>query len=366
MKKKPKKRRPAIIRIPKRRKPTASIDSSALLRDVATHARLAEGAEGVRRILRTVFVAQQIPIRNIAQQVGLPVPVVAAVRGELEKRGILTRRGGVSLSDEGLGVVQSELGISCRKRFARPSAPPTPAILDDVRERLAEIAATRPKVNVKLDQSHATPETVLKRAVYLYEHDALEGRNLLILGDDDLTSVGVGLLAQHLELALGQVVVLECDQRLIAFLNAVNKREGLPIGVIARDLREDLPATLCGQMDGFVTDPPYTLPGLALFGSRGAAALASEVGKQGFVSFGRRSPAETAQAMASLIQMGFAPVEIVPEFNEYVGAQVLGGVSQMIHLISTGKPQPLVTGPYHGALYTADCKRQRQSDRSSY
>lgn len=360
------KRSPTITLIPKRRKPTAFVEGGALLREVATHARLAEGAEGVRRILRTVFAAEKIPIRNIAQQVGLPVPVVAAVRGELEKRGILTRKGGVSLSDEGLGIVQSDLGISCRKRFARPSAPPTPAILDDVRERLAEIAESRPKVDVKLDQSHATPETVLKRAVYLYEHDALEGRNLLILGDDDLTSVAVGLLAQHLELALGQVVVLECDRRLIAFLDAVSEREGLPVTRIARDLREDLPASLCGQMDAFVTDPPYTLPGLALFASRGAAALAPEVGKQGFVSFGRRPPAETAQALASLIQMGFAPVEIVPEFNEYVGAQVLGGVSQMIRLISTGKPQPLVTGTYRGPLYTADCKRRRQSDRASY
>ena len=360
------KRRPTITLIPKRRKPTAFVDGGALLREVATQARLAEGAEGVRRILRAVFAAEKIPIRNIAQQVGLPVPVVAAVRGELEKRGILTRKGGVSLSDEGLGIVQSDLGISCRKRFARPSAPPTPAILDDVRERLAEIAESRPKVDVKLDQSHATPETVLKRAVYLYEHDALEGRNLLILGDDDLTSVAVGLLAQHLELALGQVVVLECDRRLIAFLDAVAKREGLPVTRIARDLREDLPASLCGQMDAFVTDPPYTLPGLALFASRGVSALAPEVGKQGFVSFGRRPPAETAQALASLIQMGFAPVEIVPEFNAYVGAQVLGGVSQMIRLISTGKPQPLVTGTYRGPLYTADCKRRRQSDRASY
>ncbi|MDE2725016.1 MAG: putative methyltransferase, partial [Gemmatimonadota bacterium] len=63
---------------------------------MASQARLAEGAEGVRRILRTVFMAEEIPVRNVAQEVGLPVPVVAAVRGELEKRGILTRIGGVS------------------------------------------------------------------------------------------------------------------------------------------------------------------------------------------------------------------------------------------------------------------------------
>ena len=326
---------------------------------MATQARLAEGAEGVRRILRTVFMAGQIPIRNVAQEVGLPVPVVAAVRGELEKRGILTRKGGVSLSGEGLSVVQSELGLSCRKRFARPGVPPIPVVLKEVCKRLADIAAKRPKVDVKLDQSHATPETVLRRAVYLYEHDALEGRNLLVLGDDDLTSVAVGLLAQHLEIVLGQVVVLECDGRLVDFLGVISAREGLPITVVARDLRDDIPSDLHGQMDVFFTDPPYTLPGLSLFVSRGASALVPEVGKQGFVSFGRRSPDETARAIGSLIEMGFAPVEIVPDFNEYVGAQVLGGVSQMIRLISTGKPQPLVTGTYRGALYTADLKRRR-------
>ena len=333
---------------------------------MAIQARLAEGAEGVRRILRTVFMAEQIPVRNVAQEVGLPVPVVAAVRGELEKRGILTRKGGVSLTGKGLSVVQSELGLSCRKRFARPGVPPIPVILKEVCGRFADIAERRPEVDVKLDQSHATPETVLRRAVYLYEHDALEGRNLLVLGDDDLTSVAVGLLAQHLEIVLGQVVVLECDGRLVDFLGVISEREGLPITVIARDLREDIPGDLCGQMDVFFTDPPYTLSGLSLFVSRGASALVPEVGKQGFVSFGRRSPDETVQAIGSLIEMGFAPVEIIPDFNKYVGAQVLGGVSQMIRLISTGKPQPLVTGTYRGALYTADLKRRRQGDRASH
>ena len=353
-------RRQRIQLIPKRRKRELAADGQGLLIDVATDARLAEGPEGVRRVLRTVFMSEHIPIRNLAQEVGLPVPVVAAVRGELEKRGILTRKGGVSLTDEGLAVVQSELGISCRQRFARPGVPPTPAILDDVRERLAEIAESRPKVDVKLDQSHATPETVLKRAVYLYENDALEGRNILILGDDDLTSIGVGLLAKHLNISLGHVVVLEYDRRLVDFLGETHKKEGLASSVVAHDLREDIPSDFFGQMDVFLTDPPYTLAGLSLFVSRGVSALLPEVGKMGFVCFGRRTPAETAQAVGALVEMGFAPVEILPVFNEYVGAQVLGGVSQMIRLVSTGALKPLVTGTYQGTLYTADRKRKRR------
>ena len=95
---------------PKRLENATAIDGQELLSEVASGARLAEGSEGVRRILRAVFLAESIPIRNLSQSVGLPVPVVAAVRGELEKRRILTRKGGVALTDDGLALVQAYMG----------------------------------------------------------------------------------------------------------------------------------------------------------------------------------------------------------------------------------------------------------------
>ena len=327
---------------------------------MALGARLAEGPEGVRRILRTVFLEGAVPIRNLAQMVGLPVPVVAAVRGELEKRRILTRKGGVALTEDGDKAVRDLLGFSSTVRFARPDYPPTPASLDAVRTRLAELGAKRPKVDVKLDQSHATAETILKRAVYLYQNDGLEGRDVLILGDDDLTSLALGLLAKTLNLSLGRIVVLEFDKRLVAYLTEVAEEEQLPITVLTHDLREEISVELVEQFDVFLTDPPYTLPGLELFVSRGARALLPQVGKQAYVCFGRRTPSETASAMGALVKMGFAPVEIFPNFNAYDGAQVLAGVSQMIRLVTTGKPNPLVVGTYEGDLYTADHKRKRR------
>jgi len=347
---------------PKRLENATAIDGQDLLNEVASGARLAEGSEGVRRILRAVFLAESIPIRNLAQSVGLPVPVVAAVRGELEKRHILTRRGGVALTDDGLAVVQEQLGFACRQSFARPMYPPPPAALDDVREHLAELADRRPKVDVKLDQSHATSETALKRAVYLFEHDAIEGRDLLILGDDDLTSLAIGLFAVQLDIAVRRIVVLEFDRRLVDFLNELADQMGLPLSVIAHDLREEIPSEFVGQFDAFLTDPPYTLAGLNLFVSRGATALRPQVGKQGYVCFGRRTPAETASAIGSLVAMGFAPVEILPDFNAYVGAQVLGGVSQMIRLVATDALEPAVSGPFLGPLYTADRKKKPTRD----
>jgi hypothetical protein len=104
----------------------------------------------------------------------------------------------------------------------------------------------------------------------------------------------------------------------------------------------------------FFTDPPYTLPGLELFVSRGVDALRTGAGKQGYVCFGQRTPIETAEAIGALAGMGLAPAEIVPDFNRYEGAQVLAGVSQMLRTVATPRLEPRISGTYRGPLYTAD------------
>lgn len=339
------------------RKRTESRRSENVLADVAADARLAEGPEGVRRILRAVYRAGTLPVRDLSRETGLPVPVVAAVRGELEKRGWLERRGGVVLSPAGRIEVERRLGLGCRRRFRRPAFP----VLDDgMRTLLARMEAfgeRRPAVDVRLDQSHATAETALRRAVYLFENDGLEGRDILILGDDDLTSLAIGLLAEFLGISVHRVVVLESDTRLVAFLDAASGETQLAVEAVEHDLRTELPCEFVSGFDVFLTDPPYTLPGLALFISRGAAGLRQEAGKQGYICFGSRRPEETVAAVAEITEIGLAPVEIIPDFNRYVGAQMLAGVSHLIRTVSTARLTPRVHGVYEGALYTADRTR---------
>ncbi len=331
--------------------------SENVLADVAADARLAEGPEGVRQILRAVYRAGTLPVRDLSRETGLPVPVVAAVRGELEKRGWVQRRGGVVLSSAGRSAVEKRLGLGCRRRFRRPAFP----VLDDemrtLRARMAAYGERRPAVDVRLDQSHATAETALRRALYLFENDGLEGRDILILGDDDLTSLAIGLLAEFLGISVGRVVVLECDARLVAFLNAASGETQQAIEAVEHDLRADLPGELVAGFDVFLTDPPYTLAGLSLFISRGAAGLRQEVGKQGYICFGSRRPDETVAAVAEITETGLAPVEIIPDFNRYDGAQMLAGVSHLIRTVSTARLTPRVQGIYEGALYTADRTR---------
>ena len=341
----------------------ASTPGAALLDHVAEATRLAEGPEGVRRVLRIAYLEGPIPIRNLARRVRLPVPVVAAIRGELESRGLLKREAGIALSAAGGDVVSGELGIACRRQLATLGYAPVPDDLAGVRDRLSEICEARPSVDVSLDQSHALPETSVRRALYLQENDALEGRDVIVLGDDDLTSVAINLVSKSLSLRIRRLVVLERDPRLVAFLRELAENEAMQIEVVEHDLREELPPGLPGAFDVFATDPPYTLEGLSLFASRGVSALRGEPGKQGYISFGYRRPAESAAALGMLADMGLAAVEVLPEFNHYEGAQMLAGVSQMIHTVSTGDPDPKIRGEYRGDLYTADRRRNKKRGR---
>ncbi len=335
----------------------------SLLVDVAEAAHLAEGPEGVRRLLRTVLRRGPVPIRDVARDLGIPVPVIAAVRGELEGRGLLTRGAGIALTDAGVRIVETEVGLRCRRIFPTP-LPETPLGLESVSEALEDFASHRPGVDQTLDQSHATCDTIVRRAVYLYENDAIEGRRVIFLGDDDLTSLAVALTARELGLGSHELSVAEVDTRLVSFINETASRESLPIEAIHHDLRSPLPDRMERTFDVFFTDPPYTLDGLGLFVARGTEALVPAVGKQAFICFGRRSPLETADAIDRILRSGLAPVEMLPTFNDYVGAQLLAGQSQMIRCVSTTAEPAAASGRYDGPMYTADFRRGRQRGRT--
>ena len=87
-----------------------------------------------------------------------------------------------------------------------------------------------------------------------------------------------------------------------------------------------------GGFDVVMTDPPYTVPGAELFLSRAVAALAPQPGRHIFFSFGARKPEETAAVQLAIAQLGLAVRSLTPNFNEYLGAGVLGGTSHLYHL----------------------------------
>ncbi|RYE76906.1 MAG: hypothetical protein EOO80_11980, partial [Oxalobacteraceae bacterium] len=98
-----------------------------LLATIAASTSLREGAEGVALILRTAFRDGPLLLRDLARQVRMPLPVVGAVRRELELAGLLDRGQGVELSEAGKAFCTEILGISVQKALpASLSSTPWP------------------------------------------------------------------------------------------------------------------------------------------------------------------------------------------------------------------------------------------------
>jgi DNA-directed RNA polymerase subunit RPC12/RpoP len=149
-----------------------------------------------------------------------------------------------------------------------------------------------------------------------------------------------------------RLAVVDCDAGLLSYLGGQLAGLGMPADVIEHDLREPLPGPLLRSFDVVSTDPPYTVAGAELFLSRAVSAIAPGGGGHVFFSFGARRPEETLAAQRAIAGMGLAVRALLPGFNAYLGAGILGGTSHLYHLRSTPGSQPLAAGAYDGPLYT--------------
>ncbi|KYH41156.1 MAG: hypothetical protein AYL33_004770, partial [Candidatus Bathyarchaeota archaeon B63] len=263
----------------------------SILSEISERARLPEGKEAVRRILREVYRHGRIGTKELAFATRLPIPVVAAVRRELEKRGLLARQGGAVLTGKGEDYVENVLGLSIKESLICESCSGKTIRIGDrfqaIVEKLRMYAEMRPAPYTWLDQAFGTPETAVLRALFMLEEGDVEGRRIIFLGDDDLTSIAVGLLR-----ASRGITVIDVDDRLVSLIDEISEKEGLNIESVHHDLRNPLPSDLRGMYDVVFTDPPYTIGGLKLFLSRGIDALRGEKCSSIYLAFAHKPPEE--------------------------------------------------------------------------
>jgi len=333
-------------------------DDSDVIKTVSRRMDLKEGEEAVRRVLREVYRKRKVGTKDLARATRLPIPVAAAIRRELEKMGIIARRGGAVLTEEGERYVREELGM-VEGRGAKMAGSGSEILIPDeyteTLEKLREYTAFRPEPSPQLDQAFATPETALRRALYMLEQGDLEGRDVLFLGDDDFTSVAVGLLG----VARG-ITVIDIDERLIKVIEGVSRDAGLGIECIVRDLRLPLPEELRGRFDVVLTDPPYTVPGLELFLSRGVDALRRRKTASVYLCFADKPPLEMLEVHRAITGMGLFVRELIPRFNLYEGAEMFGNTTFMARLATTEETTPVITGVFEGKMYTGEVRPTRR------
>jgi predicted methyltransferase len=334
-------------------------ETEAIVRDVAREVGLVEGVAGVRAVLDALVRLEPVSTRRLSRAARLPVPIVASICGELRKRDVVAFERPAQLTAYGRALFQAErLAVptcACPHCAGRGLVVP-PVLAASVRD-VARLARRAPAPRFELDQCHCTVETKLRRVLALHEADALMGRRVLLLGDDDLVSLAIASVVARFGSGqtLEQLTVVDVDPSVIAFVRRELARAPFAVACVEHDLRSPLPGELAGSFDTVLTDPPYTAAGARLFLSRAAEALpgAGTV----FFSFGSRRAETTFTVQRDLVRMGFAIQACVPDFNQYVGAGVLAGTSDLYRLVASSKPRPLVAGTFAGPLYTAEVGR---------
>lgn len=347
-----------------------------VVREVAAAVGLAEGEDGVRDVVRAVGRLEPVAVRKVSRATELPVPIVSAICNELRKRGVVSPARPVRLTPEGRNLFATAGGA-----LAVEAACPTcaereivvPASLAGVVRKLTALERSAPPTRLELDQSHCTVETKVRRVLLMHEERALDGKRVLLLGDDDLTSLAIRTVAEELGAgaAIRRLVVVDVDAAVVSFLRRTLRGAPFDVECFVHDLREPLPDRLRGA-DTVLTDPPYTTHGAALFLSRAAQATEGRSRADVFLAFGGRHPDTTLAVQRAIAEMGLVVRRLVRNFNEYLGAGALGGTSHLYQLATTTSLRPLYQGRYHGPLYTGDlrepvrayrCKRCRRPQR---
>ena len=341
-------------------------EAEKILRVVAEKARLAEGIEGIRSILLIMYRFPSLKNKKVSQKTGIAIPALAAVRGELVKADILEKRN--LLGEKGREWVKSKLNL----HFEYDPVPNNfDSTIDDLPEEFSYLnniknyLNKRPNPEFALDQSHADTPTVIKKVLYLLKKGDIEGRKIIFLGDDDNISLAVGLT----KLAK-KITVVDIDNRVLNFLSDSAKELSLKnFNVKNHDLRENCPQDIINKYDVVIMDPPYTIEGLRLFLKRAGQVLKSNIninghnypliGKKCFLSFGNKPPEEMQKVQWSVLDHGFIINEMIPEFNHYKGASIIGKFSHLYYLQTVNNP----SNKYNlnltsGLIYTSEVKSQ--------
>jgi N4-bis(aminopropyl)spermidine synthase len=197
---------------------------------------------------------------------------------------------------------------------------------DELVAAMAEVAARLPRAVAALDHVSATPATMAARAGYFSGRYALDGATVLCVGDHDLTSVAVALAEPGAE-----VLVVDVDQRILAFIDRVAAERGLDITTAFADLRVGLPASFRGRADVAFTDPPYTPEGVGLFMARGLEGLRRSGRERIGLAYGfaGRQLARGFRTQAVLHELRLVIEALVPGFNRFEGAEAIGAASDL-------------------------------------
>lgn len=325
------------------------MDLQQMAQQVAGKTALPTAPEDIKKVLSAILTNPDF--WQIAGLADRPFHMVVECIKVGEERGLLSVQGpSVYLTEEGRKRCQAE-GITPRLLSRCPACQGRGIDLGswgDLLSRFQAMVEDRPLPLKEYDQAYITPECTLARIAYMADRGDLLGKDVILLGDDDLVGLGIALsgLARR-------VVVVEIDERLNRFVGEKAISDGLSIEIAAHDLRDPLPPSLTRCFHTFLTDPPDTLAGMETFVARGLEALRGGGGAGYFGMTMVESSLRTWRELQRRLVQKYDLVitDLVYDFNLYRNWNyLLGSIRSDLEPLTASPQEPW----YYSSLYRVE------------
>jgi len=213
----------------------------------------------------------------------------------------------------------------------------------------------------ELDQFLATSHTSVSKALVLKNKGLLEDKNILLLGDDDLVSISLGLLG-----GFKSITVFDADSDLLASIESIAGSVGIEnIRTKRADFKDRIKEQDTGKFDVVITDPPYTKSGVALFLNRAVQLLGETKdfeGKYIFLYYGNsfKSPEKTLKIQEIISRFNLVVEDKIDKFARYYGAESIGSASSLYILKTTKFTKPLDEANLSDSIYTFENQKEEK------
>jgi predicted methyltransferase len=182
--------------------------------------------------------------------------------------------------------------------------------LKEILVTMEEIFAKKPKPTFVFDQRPVNAVTTVRRVGYAVLRGDLNDKNIVVIGDDDLTSIALALTGMP-----KKVTVFDIDKRLLDYISKVSAERNLNIEVVNQDLTKGVSDEFFGKFDVFTTDPTPSEKPFTVFTNIGIDLV--KPNGVGYISINPSHSLKLIELQRVMTDMNLLITDSIPYFTQY-------------------------------------------------